>query len=67
MKKIQNNEWTQNDMNIYMQEDFAAMKHKKKEGPSLSEYDTDLDRTMYKEFWTDLAEFKPKGAKKTFE
>jgi len=32
--------------------------------PSLSEYDTDLDRTMFQDFWTDLSEFKPKVAKK---
>jgi hypothetical protein len=24
------------------------------------EYDEDLNRTMYQEFWTDLKEFKPK-------
>lgn len=30
----------------------------KKNEDNVSEYDTDLDRTMYKEFWTDLSEFK---------
>ena len=29
-----------------------------------SEFDSDLNRTMYQEYWTDLKEFKPKSSRK---
>jgi hypothetical protein len=32
----------------------------RKEREEHSEYDTDMNRTMFKEFWTDLKEFKKK-------
>jgi len=48
------------DIAAYIKDDS---KEKKEKDGNQSEMDTDMDRTMFNEFWTDLSEFKPKDKK----
>ena len=61
IRKLQQQEMSNDDIKYYMADHKLRkqldMDRKEKEE---SEYDTDMNRTMFREFWTDLKEFKKK-------
>jgi len=62
MKRVQDADMTQDEIRYYLADHKAKrdIDLKKKEE---SEFDEDLNRTMFQEYWTDLKEFKPRNSK----
>lgn len=65
IKKIQQQEMSKGEIQFYLADDFKKKELTQQDTGAASDYDSDLNRTMYKEFWTDLSEFKPKVNKRT--
>ena len=64
-QKLRQGEMNKEDIKYYLA-DTRMRKELDMEKPVNieSDYDSDMNRSMYQEFWTDLSEFKPKAKKK---
>ena len=59
VKKVQNGEMSQGEIKYYLA-DAKTKKEIDSAKKEESEFDSDLNRSMYQEYWTDLKEFKTK-------
>ena len=53
----------QHEIEFYLADDAKQKEIKYNEQGVTEDYDSDLNRSLYQEFWTDLKEFKPKVKK----
>ena len=53
----------QHEIEFYLADAAKQKEIQYNEANDIEEYDSDLNRSLYQEFWTDLKEFKPKVKK----
>lgn len=61
--KLKRQEMSKDDIKYYLADNFQKRELDMDRQDQQSDYDTDLNRTLFQEYWTDLSEFKKKPAK----